>query len=111
VDEAGFLLGLLRHLRGHVILFWDRGRIHLETAIEAVYEAYPRLHLQVFPAYAPKLIPVEQEWNDPKGHTANSLLWNTRDICRSLQANTRLLRRSQAKLRAFILASKLPSPP
>jgi transposase len=108
---ATFLRGLLHHLRGHVILLWDRGSIHKGPAIEAIQRAYPRLHLEEFPAYAPELNPVEPLWNDFKGHTANSLHRDTRDLRRRLQANTRRVRRSQAKLRAFILASGLPSPP
>jgi putative transposase len=108
---AAFLRGLLRHLRGHVILLWDQGAIHRGPAIAAVQRAYPRLHIEEFPAYAPELNPVEPLWNDFKSHTANSLPRDTRDIRRSLQANTRRVRRSQAKLRSFILASELPSPP
>jgi hypothetical protein len=50
-------------------------------------------------------------WNDFKAHTANSLPRNRQDIRNSLHANTRRVRRSQAKLRSFILASDLPSPP
>jgi transposase len=101
----------LRHLRGHIILLWDRGSIHRGPAIEVVQQAYPRLHVQEFPAYAPELNPVEQIWNDFKSHTANSLLRDTRHLNRTLQANSRRVRRSQEKLRSFILASKLPSPP
>lgn len=108
---ATFLRGLLRHLRGHVILLWDRGSIHKGPLLAAVQRAYPRLHIEVFPAYAPELNPVEQLWNDFKGHTANSLPRDMRDIRRSLWANTHRVRRSQAKLRSFILASALPSPP
>jgi transposase len=108
---AAFLRALLRHLRGHVILLWDQGSIHQGPAIAEVRRAYPRLHIEEFPAYAPELNPIEQLWNDVKGHTANSLPRDTRDIRRSLQANTRRVRRSQAKLRSFILASELPSPP
>jgi putative transposase len=111
IDVAEFLRALLRHLRGHVILLWDRGRIHRGPAIEAVCRAHPRLHLEEFPAYAPELNPTEQVWNDFKGHTANSLLGDTRDLCRSLRNNVRRVRRSQEKLRSFIRASKLPSPP
>ena len=107
---AAFLRGLLRHLRGPVILLWDQGSIHRGPAMAAVQRAYPRLHIEEFPAYAPELNPVEPLWNDFKGHTANSLPRDTRDIRRSLQANTRRVRRSQAKLRSFILASELPSP-
>jgi transposase len=111
IHVADFLRALLRHLRGHVMVLWDQGSIHRGPAIEAVQQAHPRLHLQEFPAYAPELNPVEQVWNDFKGHTANSLLRDTRDIRRSLYANRRRARRSQVKLRSFIGASKLSSPP
>jgi transposase len=111
VHVADFLRVLLRHLRGHVIVLWDRGSIHQGAAIAAVQQAYPRLHLEEFPAYAPDLNPTEQLWNNCKGHTANSLLRDLRDLRHRLSAKTRRLRRSQAKLRSFILASKLPSPP
>jgi transposase len=111
LDVVDFLRALLRHLRGHIILLWDRGAIHRGPAIEAVQQAYPRLHVEEFPAYAPELNPVEQIWNDFKSHTANSLLRDIRHLYRSLRANSRRVRRSQEKLRSFILASKLPSPP
>ncbi len=107
---ADCLRTLLRQLRGHVILLWDRARMHRGRAIEAVRQAYPRLHVEEFPAYAPELNPTEQLWNDWKGHTANSLLQDLRDLRRRLYANTRRVRRSQQKLRSFLLASKLPSP-
>jgi putative transposase len=111
VDVADFLRARWRHLRGHIIVLWDRGSIHQGSAIEALCQAHPRLHLEEFPAYAPELNPVEQLWNDFKAHTANSLLRDTRDIRRSLYTNTRRVRRSQEKLRSCIIASKLPSPP
>ena len=111
VDVASFVRALLGHLRGHVMLLWDRGTIHQGAAMAALQKRYPRRHIEEFPAYAPELNPVEQIWNDFKGHTANSLLRDRRELRRRLQDNTRRVRRSQAKLRSFILASKLPSPP
>jgi putative transposase len=111
LDVAAFLRALLRHLRGPIILLWDRGSIHRGPAIEAVCQAHPRLHIEEFPAYAPELNPTEQVWNDFKGRTANSLLRDTRELRRRLSTNTRRVRRSQAKLRSFIRSSKLPSPP
>ncbi len=111
VQVAGFLRALLRHLRGPVILLWDRSRMHRGRAIEAVCQAYPQLHLEAFPAYAPELNPPEPLWNDGQGQTANSLLQDLRDLRRRLDANARRVRRSQRKRRSFLLASKLPSPP
>jgi hypothetical protein len=70
---ATFLRGRLHHLRGHVLLLWARGSIHKGPASEEIQRAYPRLQLAEFPAYAPELNPVEQLWNDFRGHTANSL--------------------------------------
>lgn len=108
---ADFLRALLRHLRGHVILLWDRGKIHKGPFIQKVLEDNPRLHIEWFPGYAPDLNPAEQIWNDFKGRTANSVPLSKKDIRTSLHANARRARRSQAKLRSYILSSDLPSPP
>ncbi len=111
LDVASFLRALLQHRRGPIILLWDRGSIHRGPAIEAVCQVHPRLYLEEFPAYAPELNPTEQVWNDCKAHTANSLLRDRRDLRHRLAANTRRVRRSQAKLWSFIRSSQLPSPP
>jgi transposase len=65
----------------------------------------------MFPGYAPELNPVEQVWNDFKGHDANTLFRNKQHLRCRLHDNVRRVCRSQAKLRSFILASDLPSPP
>jgi len=108
---ARFLRALLRHLRGPVLLLWDRGKIHKGPFIAAVLRDYPRLQTEWFPAYAPELNPTEQVWNDFKGHAANSLPQTKQDIRLSLHASARRVRRSRKKLRSFILSSDLPSPP
>ena len=111
VHVAAFLKALLRHLRGHVILLWDQGTIHKGPVLAKLRRRYPRLHLEWFPGYAPELNPVEQVWNDFKRHTANSLPLHKQHLRLSLHANTRRARRTQAKLRSFVLSSDLPSPP
>jgi len=111
IQVAKFLRHLLRHLRGPVILLWDGGQIHKGPHSNAVRDAYPRLHLERFPGYAPDLNPAEQIWNDFKRHTANSLLRNKQDIRLTLHASTRRVRRSGDKLRSFVLSSDLPSAP
>jgi len=111
LEVAGLLRARLRHLRGPVILLWDRGTLHRGAAIEAVCQAHPRRPVEAFPAYAPERHPTAQMWHDCKGHTANSLLRDTRELHRRLSANARRVRRSQAKRRSFISSSTLPSPP
>lgn len=111
VHVARFLRLLLKHLRGHVILLWDGGQIHKGPAIGAVRDAFPRLHLERFPGYAPELNPVEQVWNDFKRHTGNSILRGKQDIRLHLHGSARRVRRSPDTLRSFVLASDLPSAP
>lgn len=111
VHVAEFLRNLLHHLRGNVILLWDRGPIHKGPIIQELRRRYLRLHVEWFPGYAPELNPVEQIWNDFKRHSANSLFLDKQDIRLDLHSNTRRVRHSQTKLRSFILSSDLPSPP
>lgn len=110
-DVANFLRQLLHHLRGPLVLLWDHGTIHKGPKLAKLREDYPRLHVEWFPGYAPELNPVEFIWTDFKGHSANKLLLNKQDIRVHLHGSTRRVRRSQDRLRAFVLASDLPSPP
>ena len=111
VHVANFLRQLLHHLRGPVVLLWDRGSIHKGPRLARLRKDYPRLHVEWFPGYAPELNPVEFIWGDFKRRSANRLLLNKQDIRRHLHGSTRRVRRSQDRLRAFVLASGLPSPP
>lgn len=110
-DVADFVHQLLHHLHGPIVLLWDQGRIHKGPLFAKLREDHPRLHTEWFPGYAPELNPVEFIWCDYKGHSANSLLLKKRDIKNHLLRSTRRVRRSQDRLRAFVLASDLPSPP
>lgn len=111
VHVARFLRLLLAHLRGPIVLLWDSGNIHKGPAIQAVRDAFPRLLPEPFPGYAPELNPVEQVWNDFKGHSGNSLPQCKQDLRLALHGSARRVRRSPEKLRSFVLASDLPSPP
>src|SRR5213593_2428568 len=57
-----FLRHLARHVRGSVILLWDRGRSHRHHLVRAWLAAHPRFHIVWFPPYAPELNPVELLW-------------------------------------------------
>lgn len=107
---ADFLRTLLGHLRGQVILVWDRSPIHKGPIMAGLRQRYPRLHVEWLPGYAPELNPVEWVWGDFKRHDANGLPLDKQDIRQNLHANARRVRRSQDKLQSFILASGLSSP-
>jgi transposase len=62
-EVVGFLKPLLRHLRGPVVLLWDRGPIHRRQLVQDFLHRHPRIHAEYFPAYAPELNPAEYVWN------------------------------------------------
>jgi transposase len=70
-EVAVFLRGLLRHLRGQVIVMLDRGSIHKGPEVQALQARCPRLHLEWFPGYAPELNPAEWVWSHFKAELAN----------------------------------------
>lgn len=69
---AAFLRGLLKHLRGKVVVVWDGGGNHRGPAIRELLRRNRRLTLERLPAYAPDLNPVETVWSWLKyGQLAN----------------------------------------
>jgi transposase len=107
-DVCAFLRHLLRHLRGAVILLWDNSRIHKGPPIQALRRAFPRLHLEFFPAYAPELNPDEGVWTLAKGTLANGRPDCIRILNAHLRGSLMRIRRSQSKLRGCITQSDLP---
>jgi transposase len=69
---VGFLRDLLRHLRGKVVVVWDRGNNHKGPVVRKFLGRNRRLTLEPLPAYAPELNPVEAVWSWLKyGELAN----------------------------------------
>ena len=57
-EEVGmFLRGLLRHLRGPVIVLLDNSSTHQGEPLQRLLRQHSRLHLEHFPSYAPELNP------------------------------------------------------
>jgi transposase len=102
VEVAIFLRHLLRHLRGHVVLVWDRGPIHHRR------RRHRRLHLVELPGYAPELNPDEGVWAYAKRALANGRPRSVHDLFRDLTRVTRTVRQRPTLLRAFITTSDLP---
>lgn len=72
LDIRAFLKHLLCHLRGPVVLLWDRGTIHRRKEVKQYLLKYSRLQPKSLPAYAPELNPSEYVWNQADRMFANS---------------------------------------
>jgi transposase len=91
-----------------VIVVWDNGKIHKGPLVRALCAAFPRLHLEALPPYAPELNPDEGVWTLAKGALANGRP-DCRETLRSDLLTTLLrTRRSQQLLRGCITQSDLP---
>jgi transposase len=104
-----FLRHLLRHLRGHVFLFWDGGRPHTGRLVKELSDRVSRLHLVRFPGYAPELNPDEGIWKLAKGQLANGCPTDRSDLMSSLMSVLQSIRKNRSNLRACITHSGLPS--
>ena len=65
-EVAVYLLEVLHHFRGHVIVFMDNSITHRDAVIRMLCQENFRLHLEYFPPYAPELEPDEGEWKQSK---------------------------------------------
>lgn len=96
---VAFLRQLRRQLPTPIILVWDRLKAHRGQAVQTFLAGEPRVHIELLPAYAPELNPVEFLWGHAKHNPlANfapvdlaSLTATTRSTVRSLQRRSDLL--------------------
>ncbi|MGH7255406.1 MAG: transposase [bacterium] len=110
LDVRAFLQHLLRHLRGPVVLLWDRGTIHRRREVTQWITAHPRLQVEEFPAYAPELNPAEYVWAQADRALANSAPTDLDQLTGMLRYTAQRLRHSQALLWSCMYASDLPWP-
>lgn len=108
-EVIAFLSALLRHLRGHVILVWDRLNAHRAIAVREWRTIHPRLDVEWFPSYAPELNPVEYLWGYLKYHRMpNHGICELQSLHDTACTEFRRLSGRQSLLRSFIHAGKLP---
>jgi len=108
LDVRRFLRQLLRHLRGPLVLLWDRGPIHRRREVQEFIQRHPRLHIEPFPAYAPELNPAEYVWCQSDSRLANGAPPDVAHLYRQLRAALQHTRGSQQLLWSCIYASDLP---
>jgi transposase len=108
---AEFLCGVLRQLRGPVIVVWDRGNMHRGDPIRELQRRIPRLELEQFPPYAPELNPVEQLWDHLKYQKfCNYAPRDVPELDVNVIRHLRRVRKAPDRLRSFLAASNLPFP-
>jgi transposase len=106
---AEFLRGLLRQLRGPVIVVWDRGNMHKGPPIRKLLDDFPRLELRQLPPYAPELNPVEQLWQHLKWvRFANFAALDVRQLDAAVRRRLNQIKRQPNRLRSFLKAADLP---
>jgi transposase len=108
---ADFLRELLKHLRGRVILIWDRLPMHRGQPIQELLAAYPRLTIELLPAYAPDLNPVEWLWTHIKYHElANFTPENVTHLDDTVTDLFDDAKHDSIRLRSFYQSSRIPLP-
>ena len=104
-----FLQALCRHLRGPLVLLWDRLPTHRAKLVQEFLCRHPRIHLELFPPYAPELNPMEFFWAYLKGNPlANHAPADAMELAHTAIRHTRVIAGKQSLLRSFLRASELP---
>lgn len=104
-----FLRHLLRHVRGPVIVLWDRGSMHKGPALRQLQADVSRLSIEALPPYAPELNPVEDLWNYLKyDELANYLPDSVDDLHATVVAELQRVKSDRRRLATFLSMSQLP---
>jgi transposase len=98
IEAVAFLRHLLRHLRGPILLVWDRLGVHRSQLVQRLCRRVPRLRLEFLPAYAPELNPDEGVWRQTKHRLANHSPADRYKLALAVIAELESLRRSTSRL-------------
>lgn len=111
-DIIDFLRSLRRHVRGPVVLLWDRLAAHRSAVVRDFLRAQRHwLRAEHFPPYAPELNPVEQLWANLRcQELANHAADDLDDIRRRVDTGKRRVRRRDLGI-GFIKHAGLISEP
>jgi transposase len=104
-----FLRQLLRHLRGQVIIVWDRLNAHRSRLVRAYVQTRKRVTLEFLPAYAPELNPIEGVWGNLKYHRMpNHGISELDELHHRARREARVIARRPRLLRSFVRNTPLP---
>ena len=108
-EVLGFVQSLTRHVRGNLILVWDRLQAHRSKLVTSYLSTHPRLDFEYLPPYAPDLNPVEQIWNHTKRcELANYCPYDVNQLHTQAPETLAHYKTEQPLLRSFIRHAGLP---
>ena len=107
-EVVAFLRKLVRRVRGPIVLVWDNHPIHQRKVVHAYVARHPRLHIFLFPTYAPELNPAEGIWTQAVEALAGTAPRDIPELQANLTKALRRVRRSARRLWACIYMSDLP---
>lgn len=108
-EVIAFLRLLLQHIRGHIVLLWDRLNAHRSADTRRFLSQKPRLHPVFFPSYSPELNPTEYFWSYLKTNPlANACFCDLPSLTLATRRHSRRVQRADNLLRAFVKHSPLP---
>ena len=108
IQVVEFLKNLLRHMRGPILMVWDRGPQHRSKLVGRFLQENPRLQAEQFPRYWPQLNPQEYVWGHLKmNRLANMPALEVERLARQTRSAGRSVQRRELLLRGFIRKSGL----
>ncbi|MCH8141257.1 MAG: IS630 family transposase [Proteobacteria bacterium] len=109
VEVIDFLRELLRHLRGRVIIVWDRLNAHRSRRVKAYPASRTRVTLELLPPYAPELNPVEGVWSNLKYHRMpNHGIHDLAELHDRAEQEAHIIASCPDLLRGFVSGTPLP---
>lgn len=107
-EVVRFLQHLLRHIRGPIVMVWDKHPIHRRRKVKDFLARHPRLFAYEFPTSAPELNPTEFVWTQVSESTASTAPHNGAELRANVFVGVARTRHSPSRLWACIFASDLP---
>jgi transposase len=104
-----FLMHLLRHVPGPIIVIWDNNRPHKsDEVIELVLSSQGALNLEYLPPYAPEVNPDEGLWSYLKTHElANYCMKDTKQLSQEVRRAVDRIRHRSGLVQGIIQGTPL----
>jgi transposase len=102
-----YLKHLLHRIPGEIVLVWDNHPIHKRKMVQEFIAEQPRLTVFHLPTAAPELNPAEYLWTQVSEYYAGRVPHNREELKRYVINGVDRTRRSQKRLRACLLATRL----